>query len=200
MEAAPPAPFIVPKSDLLLELLIVALDAPAQLGKVDELAEADIRWQRRQPILGRRGFARGPLDQQPLLRQQFRHQSGYARPERARGQSATITNRLNLPAIGSRARHAWADHAPPVWPRSDRVRRDARYCSAACLLRFGPAVRVAIPGFSAECRRRRSVPRLSCRYAVASHCHRRRPSMRPRVTGRHCTPTGSARARSPAWS
>ena len=47
MEAAPPAPLIVSKPDLLLELLIVALDTPAQLGKVDELAEADIRWQRR---------------------------------------------------------------------------------------------------------------------------------------------------------
>ena len=43
MEAAPAAPFEVPEPDLLLELQIVALDAPAQLGKVDELAEADIR-------------------------------------------------------------------------------------------------------------------------------------------------------------
>ena len=49
MEAAPPAPFEVPKPDFLLEFLIVPLDTPAQLGKVDELAEADIGWQRRQP-------------------------------------------------------------------------------------------------------------------------------------------------------
>src|SRR6202163_80392 len=74
MEAAPPAPFIVPKPDLLLELLIIPLDTPAQLGKVDELAEADIRRQRREPIFGRLGFALGPLDQQPLLRRQFRDQ------------------------------------------------------------------------------------------------------------------------------
>src|ERR1700731_2017540 len=74
MEAAPSAPFIVPKPDLLLELLIVPLDTPAQLGEVDELAEADIRRQRREPIFGRLGFALGPLDQQPLLRHQFRDQ------------------------------------------------------------------------------------------------------------------------------
>src|SRR5215216_1037499 len=74
MEAAPSAPLIVSKPDFLLELLIVALDTPAQLGKVDELSEADIHWQRRQPILGRSGFALGPLDQQPFRRQQFRQQ------------------------------------------------------------------------------------------------------------------------------
>src|ERR1019366_3277299 len=74
MEAAPSAPFIVPEPDFLLEFLIVPLDTPAQLGKVDELAEADIRRQRREPIFGRLGFALGPLDQQPLLRQQFRDQ------------------------------------------------------------------------------------------------------------------------------
>jgi hypothetical protein len=33
MKAAPSAPFEMPESDLLLEFLIVALDAPAQLGE-----------------------------------------------------------------------------------------------------------------------------------------------------------------------
>jgi hypothetical protein len=42
MEAVPPAPFEVPKPDFLLELQIVPLDTPAQLGEVDEFAEADI--------------------------------------------------------------------------------------------------------------------------------------------------------------
>jgi len=32
----------MPESDLLLELLIVALDAPAQLGGVDQPAEGDV--------------------------------------------------------------------------------------------------------------------------------------------------------------
>ena len=36
MEATPTAPFEVPKADFLLEFLIVPLDTPAQLGKVDE--------------------------------------------------------------------------------------------------------------------------------------------------------------------
>ena len=37
VEAAPSSPFEMPKPDLLLELLIVALDPPAQLCQVDEL-------------------------------------------------------------------------------------------------------------------------------------------------------------------
>src|ERR1700692_5096309 len=88
MEAAPSASFIMPKPNLLLEFLIVPLDTPAQLGEVDELAEADIRRQRREPIFGRLGFALGPLDQQPLLRYQFRDQpimpdpNAYARKAR----------------------------------------------------------------------------------------------------------------------
>ena len=36
MEAAPSAPFEMPKPALLLELLIVALDAPAQLGEIHQ--------------------------------------------------------------------------------------------------------------------------------------------------------------------
>src|SRR6202040_323581 len=74
MEATPSAPFIVTKPDLLLEFLIIALDTPAQLGKVDEAAEADVCRQRREPVFGRLGLAMGPLDQQPLLQQQFRDQ------------------------------------------------------------------------------------------------------------------------------
>ncbi len=42
MEAAPSAPFIVPQSNLLLELLIVAFDAPSQFGDVDQIAERDV--------------------------------------------------------------------------------------------------------------------------------------------------------------
>src|ERR1700681_5121722 len=87
MEAAPPAPFEVAKPDLLLELLIVPLDTPAQLGKVDELAEADIGRQRRQPVLGRLGFALGPFDQQPFLRYQFRHELAMPDPNAHAGKA-----------------------------------------------------------------------------------------------------------------
>src|ERR1700678_59409 len=69
VEAAPPAPFVVPKPDLLLEFLIVALDAPAQFGQIDELREADVLWQRGEPVFGWLCFALRPFDQQPLRRQ-----------------------------------------------------------------------------------------------------------------------------------
>ena len=39
MEAAPSAPLVVAETDLLLEFLIVTLDAPAHFGKIDEPAE-----------------------------------------------------------------------------------------------------------------------------------------------------------------
>src|SRR3979411_1517117 len=74
MEAAPAAGLIVPKPDLLLELLIVPLDAPAHLGEIDKSAEADVRRQCREPIFGRFGFALGPFDQQPFLLQRGRVQ------------------------------------------------------------------------------------------------------------------------------
>src|SRR5271167_231354 len=67
MEATPPASFIVPEPDLLLELLIIALDAPAQLGGVDQIAEWDAARQGREPVLGRLVLALGPLDQQPFF-------------------------------------------------------------------------------------------------------------------------------------
>src|ERR1700676_3125916 len=52
VKAAPSASLVVTEPDLLLEFLIVSFDAPAQLGKIDELAEADLRRQRRQPVFG----------------------------------------------------------------------------------------------------------------------------------------------------
>ena len=41
VEAAPAAPFEMAEPDLLLEFLIVALDAPAQLGEIDQTMERD---------------------------------------------------------------------------------------------------------------------------------------------------------------
>src|SRR3979490_558869 len=69
MEATPAAPFVVTEPDLLLELLIVALDAPAQLGQIDELREADVLRQRGEPVFGWLCFALRAFDQQPLRRQ-----------------------------------------------------------------------------------------------------------------------------------
>ena len=42
MEAAPSAPFIMAESDLLLEFLIIAFDAPPLLCSVDQIAECDV--------------------------------------------------------------------------------------------------------------------------------------------------------------
>src|SRR4051794_7799447 len=68
MKAAPATAFVVPEADLLLELLVVALDHPPCLGSMDKIAQRGARRQVGQPVLG--GFlgAFGPLDQQPLLR------------------------------------------------------------------------------------------------------------------------------------
>src|SRR5882672_6425294 len=71
VEAPPSATLVVPEADLLLELLIVALNAPAQLGEVDQAAEGGVLWQGREPVFGRRVFALGPFDQQPFLRLVF---------------------------------------------------------------------------------------------------------------------------------
>ena len=68
MEAAPPTPFKMAESKLLLKLLIVALDAPAQFGDVDQPAERDVFRKGREPVFGRLVLALGPLDQQPLFR------------------------------------------------------------------------------------------------------------------------------------
>src|SRR6202165_6166563 len=67
VEAAPSSPFEVAEPHLLLEILVVALDAPAHHGDVDETIERDASRQRREPILGRCLLAVRPLDQQPFL-------------------------------------------------------------------------------------------------------------------------------------
>ena len=67
MEAAPAASFVMAEAEFLLQLLVVALDAPAQLGEIDQTLKADVLGQRGEPVLGRLGFSFGPLDQQPFL-------------------------------------------------------------------------------------------------------------------------------------
>ena len=67
VEASPPSAFVVTEADLLLEFLVIPLDAPAQLGLVDEVGERHILWQGREPVFGRLAFALWPLDQEPFL-------------------------------------------------------------------------------------------------------------------------------------
>src|SRR6266702_2582659 len=68
VKAAPSSTFKMPEADFLLELQIVALDAPAQLGEVDQTVEGDIPGKGRQPVFGRLVLALWPLDQQPFFR------------------------------------------------------------------------------------------------------------------------------------
>src|SRR5258708_8524047 len=67
MQATPPSPLIVTKPEFLLEILIVPLDPPAQLGGSDEGRAADVRGERGQKVFRRLGFVRGPFDQAPFL-------------------------------------------------------------------------------------------------------------------------------------
>src|SRR5229473_4572406 len=67
MEAPPTAALIVAEADFLLEVVIIALDAPAQLGDVDKAAERHVAVDGREPEFGGRGLALGPFDEQCLF-------------------------------------------------------------------------------------------------------------------------------------
>jgi len=53
MEAAPSAALVVAKTEFLLEVLIIALDAPAQLGEADQGAQPGGLGQCGEPVPGR---------------------------------------------------------------------------------------------------------------------------------------------------
>jgi hypothetical protein len=119
VEAAPPAPFVIAKAKLLLELLIIALDPPPQLCQIDQTIERGIFGQGGKPILRRLGFVFRPLDQKPLFSAQLAPQiiamrRPHSSPGKARGE----------PIRGSLAP---SDRLPP-WSISDRVEG----CGAAC--------------------------------------------------------------------
>ena len=71
VEAAPAAALEVPEPEFLLELLVVAFDAPPELGELDQALEADILRQRREPVFGGLLLSFRPLDQEPFLRARF---------------------------------------------------------------------------------------------------------------------------------
>ena len=52
VEAAPAAALVVPKPQFLLELLVIALDAPPELGEFDHTLKADVLGQGREQYLG----------------------------------------------------------------------------------------------------------------------------------------------------
>jgi len=55
VEASPTSAFEVIQAHFLLEVLVVALDAPAQLGELDQALEGDVGRQGGEPVLGRLG-------------------------------------------------------------------------------------------------------------------------------------------------
>src|SRR3954468_13128152 len=68
MKATPTASFIMVEPEFLLEVLVIALNSPPQLGHVDQIDEGGRGRQGREPILARLLVTVRPLDQQPLLR------------------------------------------------------------------------------------------------------------------------------------
>src|SRR4029450_13030130 len=62
VEAAPAAALVVPEPEFLLELLVIAVDGPAELGAFDQARETNVRRQGREPVLGRFLLAFRPLD------------------------------------------------------------------------------------------------------------------------------------------
>src|SRR4030095_12133887 len=88
VEAPPSSALIVSEPEFLFELLIIALDAPAQLGEIDQAFEGDVSCQRRAPIFGRLVRALGPLDQQPFFTLPLAAMGGaHAQTRKARRQS-----------------------------------------------------------------------------------------------------------------
>src|SRR5215211_1190033 len=71
VETAPAAALVVPEPEFLLELLVIALDAPPELGEFNQALEADVLGQGREPVLGGFLLAFRPLDQEPFLRARF---------------------------------------------------------------------------------------------------------------------------------
>src|SRR5277367_4713141 len=112
MEAAPASALEVAEPDLLLELLIVALDAPAQLGEVDEAPQADVFGKGGEPVFGRLLPAFWPFDQKPfrctrLAELEVAPRGAHPQASKARGQRRRHAfppfNRLPRP-VGQRER------------------------------------------------------------------------------------------------
>src|SRR3982751_1130524 len=71
METAPAAALVVPEPQFLLELLVVAFDAPSELGEFNQARETNVLGQGREPVFGGLPLAFRPLDQEPFLRARF---------------------------------------------------------------------------------------------------------------------------------
>ena len=67
VEPAPAPPLVVAQPHLLLELLEIPFEAPAQLGWLDQVSKRRVRRQGREPVFRRLLLPLRPLDQDPFL-------------------------------------------------------------------------------------------------------------------------------------
>ena len=100
MVKASPAPaFVVAEPQLLLELLIIPLNAPAQFGRVNQLADCDRLRQGRKPVSDWLRLTFRPLDEQPLLWPGLRAPVVAVRRSNAKRRVTVLTGR---PLVASR--------------------------------------------------------------------------------------------------
>src|SRR5512147_2835563 len=67
MKATPVSSLVMTQAELLFQLLIVPLNAPAHLGCPDQCYKRRVGGRRRQPVLRRLSLTAWPFDQQPFL-------------------------------------------------------------------------------------------------------------------------------------
>jgi len=71
VEAAPAAAFVMADADFLFQIEIIALDAPAQFGEMDEAFKRDVFRGGREPVFGGFRLPLRPFNQEPFLRSWF---------------------------------------------------------------------------------------------------------------------------------
>src|SRR3954452_6977581 len=116
VETAPAAALVVPQSEFLLELLVIAFDAPPKPGEFNQARETNVLRQGREPVLGGLVLAFRPLDQEPLLRARFAQPviaMGGAHPHAGKPRGEPINCAL-----------APGDLGPRLRPKSQRQRLD----------------------------------------------------------------------------
>src|SRR5208283_962664 len=71
VKPTPTSTSVMRQSDLAFQLLVIAFDAPAQFGLVDEILQRRVLRQGRKPIFRRLSFFIRPLNNEPFQRMWF---------------------------------------------------------------------------------------------------------------------------------
>lgn len=116
MKPSPATPFVVAQSKVLLQVLVVALDAPAVVSDIDQFADGRLFGQCGQAVFGGFVLPRWPLDEQPLLRPQPGFASiapGVAYSHGRKGSSARADSRPGVDSKGKPSRDTtWMNLRP----------------------------------------------------------------------------------------